>query len=270
MPSGQSAFELIAIPFSHYNEKARWALDYAGVSFFQRSFMPMFHLPAVAWATRGVAGKKADRASSPFSTPVLKTDRGEVLCDSRQIVRYVSDRFLQASLYPTRGVSEWEERFHDELGPHTRRVAYDALLRRSTLVNQTVEHNVAGVQRLLARVCRPLLTASLRKALSVHAAEVSTSRERIIAVFDDVSTHLRQRQFLVGEAFTAADLAFACMAAPALVVQSGEGYGAWLPALEALPASAQAFSRTLRQTIAGQHALRMFAVHRKPNTAART
>ena len=37
-------FELYDFRFSHYSEKARWALDYKGVTYASRHLLPGFHL----------------------------------------------------------------------------------------------------------------------------------------------------------------------------------------------------------------------------------
>ncbi len=55
--------------FSHFNEKARWALDWKGIAHVRRSLLPGFHVPRVLWMT----GQK--------SVPVLVLD-GETIHDS--------------------------------------------------------------------------------------------------------------------------------------------------------------------------------------------
>jgi glutathione S-transferase len=37
-------FELYDFTFSHYSEKARWALDYKGIPYTPRHLLPGFHL----------------------------------------------------------------------------------------------------------------------------------------------------------------------------------------------------------------------------------
>lgn len=65
--------------------------------------------------------------------------------------------------------------------------------------------------------------------------------------------------YLVGGRFTAADLTFAAMAA---VVLHPPQYGAYLGGLDGLPYGHPAAE--LRRTAAGQHALRMYELHRVP------
>src|SRR5437764_320567 len=48
--------------FSHFNEKARWALDFKGIPHVRRSLVPGLHVPRVLW----LSGQK--------SLPVLQLD----------------------------------------------------------------------------------------------------------------------------------------------------------------------------------------------------
>ena len=41
------------IPVSHYNEKARWALDYKGVEHERKAPPPPSHMAVSMWLTRG-------------------------------------------------------------------------------------------------------------------------------------------------------------------------------------------------------------------------
>jgi glutathione S-transferase len=68
---------LVTIPFSHFCEKARWALDHARLAYSEEGHVPGLHRRAVKRA-RGRAG----------SVPVLVLDDGHVLDDSPLIVRW--------------------------------------------------------------------------------------------------------------------------------------------------------------------------------------
>jgi glutathione S-transferase len=64
---------LICIPFSHYCEKARWALDRRGIAFVEEGHLPILHTRA----TRPAGGR---------STPLLVVDGGPTLTDSTDIL----------------------------------------------------------------------------------------------------------------------------------------------------------------------------------------
>ena len=120
-------------------------------------FCRFFILLAVYRVHRGKLGR-ADSASSRFSTPVLRTDDGRILCDSADIVRYVSGRFAPKGqdLDAVPGAAETERHFHDALGPHTRRVAYATLFEQPELMRQIAQRNVDSLQASVFMAAYPL------------------------------------------------------------------------------------------------------------------
>jgi glutathione S-transferase len=254
---------LITIRFSHYNEKARWALDRYRVPYREERYMPTFHfLPTMALALRHGLGRK-DVASTPFSTPALVTDDGDCLRDSSEIVRWVSDRHAGGALYPTDEVAALERRFHDELGPHARRVAYFHAFGDPSLLGKMADHNVGRAQAALFKVFQPVAELGIKKSLRVTAEGAERSTDKVRALFDEIGLRVRGRRYLVGDTFTAADLAFACMAAPALLPSQAEGYAAWFPPIDEVPRAIGDLVRELRASEAGVYALRMFAEERR-------
>ena len=73
---------LVTIPISHYCEKARWALDRAGLAYVEERHV------------QGVHQLAARRAGGDGTVPVLVTDEG-VFAESEWIVRY-ADAHLRA------------------------------------------------------------------------------------------------------------------------------------------------------------------------------
>jgi glutathione S-transferase len=253
--------ELTSIAFSHYVEKARWALERFGVDYKDHRFLPFVHFAGVYRVHGGKQGH-TDKASTRFSTPVLKTPEGTVLCDSAEIMHYVSDRFAPRGLelYPTSEVSQLEQQLHDELGPHTRRAAYGACVADPSILRDLASNNVDRVQSTLFVAALPLGLGALRKALNIDDRRVARSIDVVKREFERVSARLADgRPYLVGDRFTAADIAFSCMAAPVVFPRE---YSAWLPGLERLPAAARALTEELRVTPAGLYALKMFSDER--------
>ena len=249
--------QLTGIAFSHYVEKARWALDRFAVPYQDRRVLPFFHFAAVYRVHGGKLGRK-DKASTRFSTPVLRTDDGRILCDSAEIVRYVSDRYAPAGqhLYPTTEVSELEHAFHDELGPYTRRAAYGMFFSAPELLKDVARHNVSGLQASAFNALYPVVKTGLSRALGVDPARVQRAIDKTLREFERVSARLADgRPYLVGDRFSAADLTFASLAAPAVVQPE---YSSWLPPVEALPSDVAARARALRETPAGAFVMRLF------------
>jgi glutathione S-transferase len=255
---------LITIRFSHFNERARWALDRLGVAYEEEPYMPFFHVLAVARATGGRGGA-ADRHSSRYSTPVLITDSGRILTDSREIVRWASDTFGSEAmnLYPEPWRAEieaFERDVEQRLGPHTRRVAYYIAFADPAVTMALATRNVSERQARAFRIVAPLVVTMIRRRLRVdkHAASLDVVR-RFVA---ELEPRLAGRQYVIGDRFTAADLTLAALFAPLLLPTPAEGYGAALPAISELPASGAALVQEMRSHAVGRFCLRLFATER--------
>jgi len=247
-------YRLITIPPSHYCEKARWALELAGVPFVEEPHPPLLHMRA--------AGKGR---SSGHSTPVLVAD-GKVFPDSTDILDFAQEwPGTSWRPYPTDGglrkeAEELEEIFDTRLGPHTRRLAYHNLLPHRALFLQSVLPGVGGGERTLFKVIAPVVPFLMRRGMNINPASAERSLARVHEIFDDVSGHLADgRKYLVGSEFSAADLAFASLAAPAVLPPN---YGSSLPGLDELPAEMVSVVQGCRSTPAGEFALRIYRDHR--------
>jgi glutathione S-transferase len=108
---------------------------------------------------------------------------------------------------------------------------------------------------------RPLV-AVIYKSLQIDLERVERSIDIVRSVFAEFGDRIGEREYLVCDRFTVADMAFAAMAAPAIMPTRAEGYGGDLPALDELPPRAADFARELRATRAGCYALRIFAKER--------
>ncbi len=242
---------LITIPFSHFCEKARWALERAGVPFREDGYLPMLQM-LPAW-----------RAGGKRTVPVLVTEAGAVT-DSTEILRWCDQHGQAAPLFPDgdlgREVAALEERLDKGLGPATRRVAYHQLLPMPGAARLLAEKAPARWQGRVMRAAYPLARAAMTRGLRLDDASAERSRGRIDEIFADVGAMLADgRRYLLGDRFTAADLTFAALAAPLIVPPA---YAAYLPPLERMPAPLRALIDRLRATAAGAHALAMYARHR--------
>jgi len=251
---------LLTIPFSHYNEKARWALDRFGIAYRERKYMPMLHVPAVIVATRFGKHGGSDKVSSRFSTPLLVTDTGERLCDSHDIVRWADERFAtpETTLFPTPQAEVIERELGEGLGPHGRRIAYGLGMSDPSKFAELARHNVGWLQWRTTQIFGPLMIGVVSRALRVDPPRVEKSIDAVRKVFDDIGRRLEGRRYLVGDRFSVADLAFACLAAAVLVPTRSEGFGAALPERSQLTPRAATFADELRDTEAGQYAMRLF------------
>lgn len=257
--------KLFTIRFSHFNEKARWALDRFGVPFDEEGYLPGLHVFGVLKLAPRHGFGRADRLSSPFGTPVMITPEGECIRDSAKIARYVSDRWAPPGegLYPTSEVAELEERFSHDLGGHTRRFGYFHAFQDEAGVARIAEANVGPTQARIFKVLSPLIQRGISKSLRVNATDAARSLAKLSATMAEVGERIAGRRYLVGDRFTAADLAFACMASPILLPTPEEGYGAVWPSLDMCPPAFAEVAREMRASPAGQFALRMFREERR-------
>lgn len=251
---------LITLAFSHYNEKARWALDRYAIPYSEEPHMPVVCSLAVAVATRGRGGK-ADRTSSRYSTPVLILNDGRVLSDSTDIVRFAAEG--DDSLFPSSEVSELVDHYGDQLGPYTRFLAYWHLGRHPGMIERLAADNVGSRQAKVFQRLAPLMQSQLTRALGLTEAGRDHAMARLREELDAAGSRLGDRDYLCGDRFTAADLTFAALLAPVLCITPEEGFGAILPELASLDDEAQALISEVRAHRAGQFALRIYGEERR-------
>ncbi|MDQ3367844.1 MAG: glutathione S-transferase family protein [Myxococcota bacterium] len=244
------ATRLITIPFSHYCEKARWALDRCDLPYEEDAHLPLFHyLP-----TRRAGGSR--------SVPVL-VDGTTVVADSTDIVGW-ADAHRPGALLPADPALRadalmLEDDLDTHLGPATRRWAYFQVLPRKDLTD-LLTRDVPGWERFALKATRPLAVGYLSRSLKIDAAGAERSRVKIEDTFSRIAQQLGDgRRFLLGDRFTVADLTFAALAAPVLLPRE---HPSALPPIDGYPAATRAQITAWRATPAGEHALRMYRDHR--------
>ncbi len=250
----EPALRLLTVPFSHFCEKARWALDYAGLPYREDAYVPGAHVPAV----KKVKGK---------TLPILVTPEG-VLHDSTDILRFVDSKApADRKLYPSdpaarREVDDWEELFDTQLGPDSRLVAYHHLLPRPGLLVRLMGQTMTFGQRLLFRALLPLiLQRFIRKMYRINDATEEAALRRTREVLAKVGERLADgRRYLVGDRLTAADLTFASLGGPLVAPPEHPVH----PDLTGLPEPLARLKDELRATPAGEFALRLYREHRRP------
>ena len=245
---------LITIPISHYCEKARWALDRAGVHYREQAHLQLIHWLAVR------------RAGGDRTVPVLVCGQ-RVLADSADIVDEADAKAPpDQRLYPddpgaASEVRELERGFDIDLGPHGRRWMYNEMRGRRDLA---IAYGCTGVpawERRALPLAYPAVIRVIDRYLDITPETAAQSKEQVWMAFDAVADRLSDgRPYLCGDRFTAADLTFATMAASVLMPPE---YGVPLPQPEQLPVDMAASVREFRAHPAGAHALAMFRDERR-------
>jgi glutathione S-transferase len=244
---------LVTIPISHFCEKARWALDRAGVDYDERRHIQIVHQLASRLAGGGI------------TAPVLVTSDG-VFDQSHAIMRY-ADTWLPEPrrLYPADAalfdeVVALERRFDEGLGVEGRRWLYHEVFQDT---KRFAPFNLTGVPAW-ERAMFPFVLAPaklyINRYLRIDEDTVANALRVVETEYDAVGERLSDgRPYLTGERFTAADLTFAALSAPLIVPPE---YGTPLPQPDDMPAAMAARVRAWREHPAGRFAVRMFAEDR--------
>jgi glutathione S-transferase len=206
------------IEISHYNEKARWALEYKGIDHVRRSTLPGMHIPVALVLTRG---------DQP-TLPVLQLD-GRAIGDSTAIIAALEAAYPDPPLYPSdpkerARALELEDWFDENLGPHSRLLAFYELIQEPEVFAEVAAHAVPpplGKAKSVVGAYGRAYTSIRWNANSDEDAE--RAREAIVVAFDRLEAELEQGdgEFLVGDSLSVADVTAASLFYP--VVGPPEG-----------------------------------------------
>ena len=193
---------------SHYNEKARWALDFKGVPHVRRALMP------------GRQRAVAEQLCGGSTFPVLELD-GRAIGDSTRIIEELERRFPDDPLYPAEGPTreralELEDFFDEELGPYTRLLVMHHLLPDPDLLLRTFAPDLSAVRRLVGRALFPRVRRQIQRQFEIDELGVAHAYRKVREAGERFQHELRPSGYLVGTAFTVADLTLAAMVAPAV------------------------------------------------------
>jgi glutathione S-transferase len=202
---------------SHFNEKARWALDWKGIAYERRSLLPGLHVPRVLY----LSGQRA--------VPVLVLD-GQTIADSSHIIEALERRYPTPPLYPAdarereraRGLEEF---FDEELGPHVRRALFHDILDDADYVCALFTQDAASLARRFYRAVFPAVRAVMKLDMRIDDARSAASRAKVVAALDRIEREVGVSGHLIGDRFTIADLSAAALFVP--LVQPPEFPYAW-------------------------------------------
>lgn len=210
--------KLYQFPISHYCEKVRWALDYKQIQFEVVNLLPGYHVA------------KAMFLSGKSTVPIIDDD-GHVVRDSSDIIDYLEEQYPEHPLYPAdeeqkSAVREWNEYLDRNVGPHIRRLCYHVLLERPDIVVPMFTQDGPFYGRPLMKTSFPILARLMRSGMAIHADGFGRSLDKFDTVVERMQASLSQKEYLVGDRFTCADLTAASLIAPLLLPS---GYGVKYP-----------------------------------------
>jgi glutathione S-transferase len=249
-----TVLRLITIPISHYCEKARWALERAGMPYREERHVQGVH-QLVAW-----------RAGGGITVPVLVTPDG-VIGDSAEILAWVDERTPpEHRLFPPEPDARDEVervcgRLDEGLGPRGRRLMYIHMLADPKLALRFNNAGVPGWEDRFIRYGWPVAQRYVKRVLDIRPGIEIEDEAAVFGELDHVAELLADgRPYLCGEHFTATDLTFAALSASVIVPPM---YGVPLPQPDILsPAMADLVQRA-REHPAGRYALKLYTEHRR-------
>ena len=195
-------------PISHYNEKARWALDWKRVPH-RREVLSASYL----W--------RAWRATGRATLPVLHLD-GRAIGDSTAIIAALEERYPEPPLYPRdpalrRRALELEDWFDEEIGHPVRTLVVPALMEAAggaARTSDTIMRGMpSGVQRFF-RAIHPLFRSFYYRRHGIDAASRAASARIVASGFERIAREMGDAGYLVGDTFSVADLTAAAILAP--------------------------------------------------------
>ena len=244
-----AVLRLVTIPISHYCEKARWALQRAGIRYREERHVQGIHRVA------------SRRAGGVGTVPVLVTPEGS-LGESDEILAWVDERTSpEERLFPSDPDRRAEvlrlcRRLDEILGPHGRRLMYVHMLEQRKLMLRFNNQGVPRWEDVGMRIGWPLARRYANSELGIRQGVEVRDEAAVWREFDFIGELLADgRKHLCGDRFGAADLTFAALSASVIVPPV---YGVPLPQPDVLPPHTAALVRRARAHPAGRYALRLF------------
>lgn len=195
--------KLLEFSHSHFCEKARWALDFKGVSFESVAILPLFHLLTVR------------RYAPSSSVPVLLTGENAVQ-GSDQIISYLDETYPARPLRPEnddayRECLKIEHDMEHRLGENLRTILYHWLLPYPDFICQCFTGTMPRYKAGMFRLMYPFLRKKMYQFYVVSVAEVERARSEFDRAVADVEEVIGKKEYLVGDQFSRADLSVASL-----------------------------------------------------------
>ncbi|MEM7468179.1 MAG: glutathione S-transferase [Pseudomonadota bacterium] len=198
---------LYQFPISHYCEKARWALEFKKIEYDIVNLVP------------GPHRSTAKKLGAPHShTPILK-DGDKVLQGSEQIIDYLESKHPHPALTPTNAEAgsmavEWARFAEKNIGVPLRLYFYQHILPNRRLATRLLTEDCPWWAKPAYTLMFPTVRKVMRTGMKINAENAEVAKQTLLRSFDQIENRLQDRQFLVDNRFTRADLAVISLLAP--------------------------------------------------------
>ncbi|WP_174873541.1 glutathione S-transferase family protein [Vogesella oryzae] len=198
--------KLYQFRFSHFCEKARWALDYKTLPYQVVNLLPGFHVR--------VTSKLAPASSVPIVVAA-----GRVIQGSNAIIDWLDDTWAPQPLTPGDQVvatqaREWEHWLVEEVGVTLRQWFYHHALQERDKALAFLLPGTSWLQQLQFRLAFPVIRDRMRQFMHINAPNARQAERRLLQALDRLDAELATRAFLAGDGFSRADLSMAALLAP--------------------------------------------------------
>jgi len=227
---------LYQFPISHYCEKIRWAMDYKGLDYKLKNLFPGLHL-------------RTTKKMAPKTYLPILIDNGEQVQNSHVILTYLDETYPEKSLTPKDPellvqALEWEKYCDVEIGIHVRRFGYHVLLAEPKTVIPFFTQGGPWWGPLFFKLFFKKIEPIMRKVMAIDEDGAQKSEIRVQQALDKLYEVYKEKEFLVGDQFSRADLAAASLLAPLIMPQ---GYGLVWP--KEMPPRLQEFADKNQQKL---------------------
>jgi len=235
--------------FSHYAERARWALDLSGREYTERRLLPGVHWPII-------------RRIAPKTTiPVLVHD-AKVVQGSGAILDYLQQRLGATLLAPppaaARDCAKIEELAERAFGLGTSRIFYATMLHhRDELLDMWTQGGPSW-GHAYCRVTFPLIAIGTRRNYAIRADTVEEAKDLFRRAMDTTDRALADGPYLVGDQISRADITVASLLS--IMARPKEHVARWP---DAWPLDLGDFVAELEDRPTWKFVLRMYREHRQ-------
>ncbi len=202
----ETPVELIQFAYSHFNEKARWGLDWKRVPHRRRTLLP------------GPHGGTVKKLTGRTQVPVVRFGE-EIVDESARILDELERRFPDPPLYPKDPADraralEIQQHFDDKVGPEVRRALFSVMIEHPGYLTRMFGCEHGGLTRLLYRSAFPMARRLMIESMKIDDPEaVRGAFEGSRRALDFVA-ETGGAGYLVGDQFSVADLTAAALLAP--------------------------------------------------------
>ena len=202
--------ELFQFRVSHFNEKARWALDYKGIAHVRHSLVP------------GPHKLKIKKLSGQEQVPVLRMNAA-IIVGSNAIIDYLETLQPEPALYPRdpatkKRALEIQAKFDADVGPAIRLAMFHELLVDPGYFTSLFTWDQSALVRIGYRAIFPVVRLLMSREMKISPENAERALEVTREGLDFVAKESAATGYLAGDRFGVADLAAASLLAPAVAL----------------------------------------------------